>query len=63
MAKNLLSYIPVRRGNWILQVSVYKNTFVLVVYKHYFDQDRFGIKHFETHDNATDFIDELVKKD
>ena len=63
LIKNLLSYIPVRRGNWILQVSVFKNNQVLLVYKHYYDEDKFGIKAFTNHDTAIDFIEYLLNKD
>lgn len=61
--KNLLSYVLVRRGNWVFKVSVFKNQYVLVIYKHYFDELKFGIKHFESYDNATEFIEDLIKKD
>lgn len=60
---NILSYIPVRRNNWILQVSLFKRTQVLVVYKHVYDIDRCGIKHYDNLDKAVEFIENIILED
>lgn len=61
--KNLLSYLPIRRGNWILQVSIFKNMHVLVIYNHYYEKEKFGLVHFDNYDNASNFIESLIKED
>lgn len=61
-SKNLVSYLTVRRNNWTLKVSVYKETSILVLYQHVYG-DTFGVKHFSDYNKAADFIDELVEKD
>ena len=58
--KNLVSHLPIRRGNWILQVSVFKTANVLVIYNHYYEKEKFGIVHFDNCDNASDFIEKLI---
>lgn len=61
--KNLLSYLPIRRGNWVLQVSIFKNMHVLVIYNHYYEKEKFGLNHFDNYDNASEFIESLIKEE
>jgi hypothetical protein len=61
--KTLLSYLPIRRGNWILQVSVFKNKNVLIIYNHYYDNEKFGLYHFDNYDDATKFIEHLISQE
>ena len=60
--KDLTSYVTVRRNNWTLKLSVYKETSILVTYQHVYG-DAFGMKYFGDYNKAADFIDELVEKD
>lgn len=60
--KDLTSYVTVRRNNWTLKVSVYKETSILILYQHCYD-DTFGARHFNAYNKAADFIDELIEKD
>ena len=63
VSKDLLSYPTVRRGDWLLKVSVYKNNQVLVIASHVTDINRFVLKFFNDKTVAADFIDELVNKE
>lgn len=60
---NLISFITVRRGEWLLKVSVYKNTQILVVMHHYYDENRIIVKSFISNDAAADFIEHVLKED
>ena len=60
LSLNLISFITVRRGDWILKVSIYKNKQVLVVAQHYYDLDKTIIKTFLDQNNAANFIEELI---
>ena len=63
LSPNLISFVTVRRGDWIMKISVYKNTSVLLVAKHIFDLDRVVIRQFVDKDTAADFIEHLAKED
>jgi hypothetical protein len=63
LSLNLISFITVRRCNWILKVSVYKNKQIMVIAQHYYDLDRTIVKYFRDQNNAADFIEELVSID
>lgn len=43
-----------------MKISVYKHKEVLVVAQHYFENDRFEIRHFSSQDDAAEFIEFLV---
>lgn len=63
VSPNLISFVTVRRGNWIMKVSAFKTKYVMIVGQHYFKEDLFFIRQFNTHDEAADFIDALVKEE
>lgn len=63
VSPNLVSFVTVRRGNWILKISVYKTSNVLVVGQHYYAKEQFFVRQFLNHDTAADFIDALVKEE
>ena len=63
VSPNLISFVTVRRGNWIIKVSVFKTKHVLVVGQHYYDEEKFFVRQFMTHDDAANFIDDLVKEE
>jgi len=60
---NLVSFPSVRRGDWVIRVSVFKDQFVLVLYKHYYDDDKFGLRQFVGQGEAADFIEALILED
>lgn len=57
---NLISFITVRRGEWILKVSVYKNNQIMVIAHHRLDLDKVVIQFFTDQNLAADFIETLV---
>jgi hypothetical protein len=63
ISPNLLSFVAIRRGNWVLKISVFKSKWVMVIASHYFDEDRFHMRQFATHKEAADFIDFLISED
>ena len=62
VSPNLISFPTIRRGNWLLKISVYKTKYVLVVGQHYYD-DQFFIKQFQSHNAAADFLDDLIREE
>jgi hypothetical protein len=60
MLKDIVTFQTVRRGNWLLKVSVYKDKFVLVVAQHYFYQEQVITRYFNNFIEATNFVEYLV---
>jgi hypothetical protein len=60
---NLISFVTVRRGEWILKVSVYKNKHVLVVAHHCYELENVITRFFTDQNSAADFIELLVIED
>jgi hypothetical protein len=61
--QNLVSFVPVRRNNWVIKVSVFKNKNVLVVSRHYFDLDKVEVYFFPDQDLAADYIEQLAERE
>ena len=62
LSPNLISFVLVRRGEWFLKVSVYKNKTILVVAAHTMDLDKVITKFFMDQDAAANFIENLVEE-
>lgn len=62
LSPNLISFVLVRRGEWHLKVSVFKNKYIMVAAHHTIDFDKFIIKFFEDQNAAADFIERLVEE-
>ena len=60
LSPNLISFVLVRRGDWLLKVSVYKNKNIMVIAHHYLDWDKTMVKFFEDQNNAADYIEGLA---
>jgi len=60
ISPNIISFITVRRGEWILKVSVFKNKQIMVIAHHCFEVDKLIIKCFTNQHAAADFIEHLV---
>jgi hypothetical protein len=60
LSPNLISFVTVLRGNWILKVSVFKNKQIMVVSQHCFDMDKTKVNFFMDQNLAADFIEQLV---
>jgi predicted RNA-binding protein with PIN domain len=60
LSPNLISFVTVRRGEWILKVSVFKSRQIMVVAQHCFDMEKLVVKYFTNQNTAADFIEQLV---
>jgi len=63
ISPNLISFVTIRRGNWVMKISVYKTRYVLLIAQHYYDKEKFIIKEFPDHDEAASFIDFLAESE
>jgi hypothetical protein len=63
LSPNMISFVTVRRGDWILKISVYKNKQIMVVAQHCYDYERTLITFFTDQNYAADFIEQLVIED
>ena len=61
LSPNLISFFLVRRGNWVLKVSVFKNRQILVLMQHVYDMDRFVMQYFDDQNAAADFIEHMAQ--
>lgn len=55
----LISFIPVRRGNWVIKASVFKDKYVLLVMVNSSTAE-FCTRHFDNQHEAVDWIDMVV---
>jgi len=62
LSPNMISFVAVRRGEWVLKISVFKNRQILVVAQHCYDF-RTVVKYFIDQNHAADFIEQLVIED
>jgi len=60
LSPNMISFVTVRRGEWILKISVFKNKQIMVVAQHCYELERLIIKFFTDQNYAADFIEQLV---
>jgi hypothetical protein len=63
LSPNLISFVLIRRGDWVMKISVYKTKEVLVVAQHYFDTLKFIIRHFNDQNEAADYIEKLANEE
>jgi hypothetical protein len=63
LSPNLISFVTVRRGEWILKVSVYKNKQIMVIAHHCYELENLIIRYFNDQNSAADFIELLVIED
>jgi hypothetical protein len=60
ISPNLLSFPAIRRGEWILKVSVFKNKQVAVLAMNCYDMEDTKVRFFMNHNLAADFIEQLI---
>ena len=60
---NLVSFVTVRRNNWVIKVSVFKSKTILIVARHYYDLDKTEVCYFPDQDHAADYIEQLVERE
>jgi len=62
LSPNLISFFLVRRGNWTIKVSVYKNKQILVFMQNVYDIDNIVMQCFQNQDEAADFIEHMIEE-
>ena len=62
IAKNLISFPLVLRGNWRVKVSIYKDKQIMVFAQHTLDEV-IAIRVFGSEEEAVNFIKYIVEKD
>jgi len=62
LSPNLISFFLVRRGNWTLKVSVYKNKQIMVFMQHVYDIDKIIMQIFQSQDEAANFIELMIEE-
>lgn len=60
VSPNLISFITVRRGDWIMKISVFRTKHVLVVAQNYYATEQIHVKHFSNQEAAANFIETLA---
>jgi len=63
LSPNMISFVTVRRGDWVLKISVYKNKQIMVVAQHCYEYERTLVRFFTDQNFAADFIEQLVIED
>jgi hypothetical protein len=63
LSPNLISFFLVRRGSWLLKVSVFKHKQIMVIAQNVYEQDRTIVQVFPNETLAADFIEFLVSED
>lgn len=61
LSPNMISFITVRRGEWILKISVFRNTQIMIVALHAYEPDNFIVKFFTDQNKAADYIEFLAE--
>ena len=60
LSPNMISFVTVRRGEWVLKISVFKNRQIMVIAQHCYELERLIIKFFTDQNTAADYIEQLV---
>ena len=63
LTPNLISFFLVRRGSWLLKVSVFKHKQIMVIAQNVYEQDRTIVQVFPNETLAANFIEFLVSED
>lgn len=63
ITKDMISFIPVRRGDWIFKISVWKNKQVMVIAQNSIDLYKIYVESFTNQDDAADFIERLASEE
>lgn len=62
ISPNLISFVLVRRGDWVVKVSVFKTKHILIVAQHCYEMERFEVRHFNDQNEAADFLELLANE-
>lgn len=63
VSKDMISFQLVRRKDWLLKISVYRDKYVLLVAQHCYYQEQAFIRYFADFNEASSFIDFLIEQD
>ena len=63
ITKEMISFVPVRRGEWTFKISIWKNKQVMVVAQNNFDTNNIYVQCFYSQDAAADFIERLSSEE
>jgi hypothetical protein len=63
LSKDMVSFQLVRRKDWLLKISVYRDKYILLVAQHCFYQEQVVTRFFRDFNEASDFIDYLIEQD
>jgi len=63
ISPNMISFVTVKRGDWIIKVSVYKTKQIMVVAQNCYEMENIFIKYFTNQNDAAEFIEKLVIED
>ena len=63
VTKDMISFIPVMRGEWTFKISVWKTKQVMVIAQHHYDLNKIYVECFSTQDAAADFIERLSSEE
>lgn len=59
----MISFIPVRRNEWTLKISVWKTKTVMVIAQHNYDLHKIYVEYFDNQNDAADFIERLTSEE
>ena len=63
VTKDMISFIPVMRGEWVFKISVWKTKQVLIVAQHKYDVSKMYIECLPNEDLAADFIERVSNEE
>lgn len=63
VTKNMISFVPVMRGEWTFKISVWKTKQVMVIAQHNYDLSKIYVECFQQQEAAADFIDRLSSEE
>lgn len=63
VTKDMISFVPVRRGEWIFKISVWRTKTVLVIAQNEYDISKVFIEYFDCQEKAAEFIERLSSEE
>lgn len=63
VTKDMISFVPVTRGEWTFKISVWRTKQVLVIAQHNYDLYKIYSEVFTTQDAAADFIERIASEE
>jgi len=59
---NMVTYVPIRRKDWVLKISIWKNNSIIVVGYHLYTFATI-VRQFDDADLAASFLDFLIEQE